>query len=106
MNRSINFKKRLYNFLFLLFSFFVFFYLIYILFLSERGIINLFTLQNELIINTKLYDEITQNNNDLIKKIDKLKIENLDLDYLEELNIKKNGIVNKNDILIVNSNNN
>ena len=106
MNRSINFKKRLYNFLFLLFSFFVFFYLIYILFLSERGIINLFTLHNELIINTKLYDEITQNNNDLIKKIDKLKIENLDLDYLEELNIKKNGIVNKNDILIVNSNNN
>ena len=106
MIRSINFKKRLYNFLFLLFSFFVFFYLIYILFLSERGIINLFTLQNELIINTKLYDEITQNNNDLIKKIDKLKIENLDLDYLEELNIKKNGIVNKNDILIVNSNNN
>ena len=106
MNRSINFKKRLYNFLFLLFSFFVFFYLIYILFLSERGIINLFTLQNELIINTKLYDEITQNKNDLIKKIDKLKIENLDLDYLEELNIKKNGIVNKNDILIVNSNNN
>ena len=90
----------------MLFSFFVFFYLIYILFLSERGIINLFTLQNELIINTKLYDEITQNNNDLIKKIDKLKIENLDLDYLEELNIKKNGIVNKNDILIVNSNNN
>ena len=90
MNRSINIKKRLYNFLFLLFSFFVFFYLIYILFLSERGIINLFTLQNELIINTKLYDEITQNNNDLIKKIDKLKIENLDLDYF----------------LIVNSNNN
>ena len=42
----------------------------------------------------------------MIKKIDKLKIENLDLDYLEELNIKKNGIVNKNDILIVNSNNN
>ena len=58
------------------------------------------------IINTKLYEEITQNNNDLIKKIDKLKIENLDLDYLEEINIKKNGIVNKNDILIVNSNNN
>ncbi len=106
MNRSINFRKRLYNFLFLLFSSFVFFYLIYILFLSERGIINFFTLQNELNINAKHYDEFTKNNNDLVKKINKLKIENLDLDYLEELNINKNGIVNKNDIIIVNSKNN
>ena len=106
MNKSINFKKRLYNFLFILFSFFILFYLTHILFISDRGILNYFSLKNEM--NHKLieYQEILQSNNTLYEKINKLNINNLDLDYLEELNIKKNGIVNKNDILIVNSNNN
>ena len=44
-------------------------------------------------------------NNNLINNISKLKLNNLDLDYLDEQNIKKNGYINNNDIIIVFSEN-
>ena len=47
MNKSIDFKKKLYNFIFLSFSFFIFFYLAYFLFFSENGLIKYISLKNE-----------------------------------------------------------
>ena len=101
MNRSIDFKKKLFNFVFLLFSFFIFFYLTYFLFFSENGIINHLSLKKEYNQIKLDHRKILQTNNDLSSKIEKLKIGTLDLDYLDELNIDKNGILDKNDIVIV-----
>ena len=100
MNKSIDFKNKLYNFIFLSLSFFIFFYLAYFLFFSENGLINHISLKNEYNRIKINQDKIFQANKNLIKKINKLKIDTIDLDYLDELNIDKNGNLDKNDIII------
>ena len=100
MIKSINFKKKLYNFIFLSLSFFIFFYLAYFLFFSENGLIKHISLKNEYNRLSINHNEIVQANKNLANKINKLKIETIDLDYLDELNIDKNGNLDKDDIII------
>ena len=63
--------------------------------------LNYFILKNKFNNKEMLYEENTKTNEELINKINKLKLNNIDLDYLEELNIKSNGYLNNNDIVII-----
>ena len=58
-------------------------------------------LKNTLNNSEMLYEELSQTNEKLINKINKLKLNGIDLDYLEELNIKSNGYLDNNDIVVI-----
>ena len=101
MNKSIVFKRKIHSFIFIIFSCFIFLYVSYFLIFSDRGVLNYFILKNKFNNKEMLYEENTKTNEELINKINKLKLNNIDLDYLEELNIKSNGYLNNNDIVII-----
>lgn len=105
MNKSLSFRKKLYSFIFILFTCFIFFYITYFLIYSDRGIIKHFVLKNDFNKKTINYNALSLKNNNLINNINKLKLNSIDLDYLDEQNIKKNGYLNNNDIIIVFSEN-
>ena len=100
MNKSLALKKKISLFLLLIISFFVFFYLFYFLINGDRGIISYFKInkinQN---LDTKLA-KLEKSNNYLIDRIDRLKTNNLDLDFLDEKIRENTGFLDSDEILI------
>ena len=100
MNKSLALKKKISLFLLLIISFFVFFYLFYFLINGDRGIISYFKVnkinQN---LDTKLA-KLEKSNNYLIDRIDRLKTNNLDLDFLDEKIRENTGFLGSDEILI------
>ena len=80
--------------------FFVFFYLFYFLINGDRGIISYFKInkinQN---LDTKLA-KLEKSNNYLVDRIDRLKTNSLDLDFLDEKIRENTGFLDSNEILI------
>ena len=101
MNKSISYKRKLNSFILVIFSCFIFLYISYFLIFSDKGALNYFILKNSLNNNKTLYEEISKTNEQLTNKINKLKLNGIDLDYLEELNIKSNGYLDNNDIVVI-----
>ena len=101
MNRSLTFKRKLYDFIFILMSFFILLYITYFLIFSDKGLFNFFILKNILKEKNMTYNKITLENENLINKINKLKLNSIDLDYLDELNVKHNGYIGNRDIVVV-----
>ncbi len=100
MNKSLVFKNKLYLFLSFLFFLFIFLYLLYFILNAERGIIAYYKLKNEqLDLKTKL-SKIENKNDFLINRVARLKINSLDLDYLEEQLRINTGYLAKNEIIV------
>ena len=100
MNKSLALKKKISLFLLLIISFFVFFYLLYFLINGDRGILSYIkinkTNQN---LDIKLA-KLEKSNNYLIDRIDRLKTNNLDLDFLDEKIRENTGFLDSDEILI------
>ena len=100
MNKSLALKKKISLFLLLLISFFVFFYLFYFLINGDRGILSYLKItkinQN---LDTKLA-KLEKSNNYLIDRIDRLKTNSLDLDFLDEKIRENTGFLDSDEILI------
>ena len=100
MNKSLALKKKISLFLLLIISFFVFFYLFYFLINGERGIISYFKIIK---INqdykTSLV-KLEKNNNYLIDRINRLKTNSLDLDFLDEKIRENTGFIDSDELLI------
>ncbi len=100
MNKSLALKKKISLFLLLVISFFIFFYLFYFLINGDRGIISYLkvnkTNQNLNINLTKL----EKSNNYLIDRINRLKTNTLDLDFLDEKIRENTGFIDSDEILI------
>ena len=100
MNKSLAFRNKLYLFLSLVFSFLILLYLIYFLINGERGMISFYTIKNQ---QNELQNELKKiklQNDFFVDRVQRLQINTIDLDYLDELNIDKNGNLDKNDIII------
>lgn len=100
MNKSLNFKYRIYRFCFLLFSILLFIYLLSFLINGKRGIFSYYEIQN---INENLnisYENVRLKNQELIDKISRLSPNNLDLDYLDEQLIINSGQHDENSLVI------
>tara|TARA_Y100000590_G_scaffold62818_1_gene67290 strand:- start:7538 stop:7801 length:264 start_codon:yes stop_codon:yes gene_type:complete len=82
-------------------SFFILLYITYFLIFSDKGLFNFFILKNNLKEKNMTYNKITLENENLINKINKLKLNSIDLDYLDELNVKHNGYIGNRDIVVV-----
>ena len=100
MNKSLALKKKISLFLLLIIFFFVFFYLFYFLINGDRGIISYFKInkinQN---LDTKLA-KLEKSNNYLIDRIDRLKTNSLDLDFLDEKIRENTGFLDSDEILV------
>ena len=100
MNKSLALKKKISLFLLLIISFFVFFYLFYFLINGDRGIISYFKINNiNQNLDTKLA-KLEKSNNYLIDRIDRLKTNSLDLDFLDEKIRENTGFLDSDEILV------
>ena len=100
MNKSLALKKKISLFLLLIISFFVFFYLFYFLINGDRGIISYFKINKiNLNLDTKLA-KLEKSNNYLVDRIDRLKTNSLDLDFLDEKIRENTGFLDSDEILI------
>ena len=100
MNKSLALKKKISLFLLLIISFFIFFYLFYFLLNGDRGIISYLKVSK---INHNLHINLTkieQSNNYLIDRINRLKTNSLDLDFLDEKIRENTGFIDSDEILI------
>ena len=100
MNKSLALKKKISLFLLLIVSFFVFFYLSYFLINGDRGIISYFKVNK---INQNLTSKLVKlekSNNYLVDRIDRLKTNSLDLDFLDEKIRENTGFLDSDEILI------
>jgi len=100
MNKSLALKKKISLFLLLVISFFIFFYLFYFLINGDRGIISYLkvnkTNHNLNISLTKL----EKSNIYLTDRINRLKTNSLDLDFLDEKIRENTGFIDSDEILI------
>tara|TARA_B100001121_G_C18347225_1_gene460777 strand:- start:275 stop:586 length:312 start_codon:yes stop_codon:yes gene_type:complete len=100
MNKSLALKKKISLFLLLIISFFVFFYLFYFLINGDRGILSYLKINNiNQNLDTKLA-KLEKSNNYLIDRIDRLKTNSLDLDFLDEKIRENTGFLDSDEILI------
>ena len=100
MNKSLALKKKISLFLLLIISFFVFFYLLYFLINGDRGILSYIKINK---INQNLdikLAKLEKSNNYLIDRIDRLKTNSLDLDFLDEKIRENTGFLDSDEILI------
>ena len=100
MNKSLALKKKISLFLLLIISFFVFFYLFYFLINGDRGILSYLKINK---INQSLdikLAKLEKSNNYLIDRIDRLKTNSLDLDFLDEKIRENTGFLDSDEILI------
>tara|TARA_X000000368_G_C22538009_1_gene496495 strand:+ start:54 stop:365 length:312 start_codon:yes stop_codon:yes gene_type:complete len=100
MNKSLALKNKFYLFFLLIVSLFISIYLFYFLINGERGIISYFKIKNNNSnYKTSLFD-LNRENDFLLNRIDRLKTDNIDLDFVDEKIREKTGFIENNEILI------
>ena len=100
MNKSLALQKKISLFLLLVISLFIFFYIFYFLINGDRGIISYLKVsKNNHNLNINL-SKLEKSNNYLIDKINRLKTNSLDLDFLDEKIRENTGFIDSDEILI------
>ena len=100
MNKSLAFRNKLYLFLSLFFSFLLFLYLFYFLINGERGMISFYKIKNQQIELQNELKKIKSKNNLFVDKVKRLKINTIDLDYLDEQIRLNTGYISENELAV------
>ena len=101
MNKSLALKKKLSLFLSLVFLFLIFLYISYFLINGDRGIISYITIKNQQEeLNIRL-DKLNSRNDLLENRIERLQVNTIDLDYLDEKIRQNTGFINEDEIMII-----
>ncbi len=101
MNKSVILKNRVILYLSFLVTFFIFIYLVYFLIYGQRGLLKyLYLTKQNQEYNQKL-NKLTLENDDLNDRIKRLQPNTVDLDFLDEQVRKKLGLIDKNEIVII-----
>ena len=100
MNKSLAFRNKLYLFLSLVISFLILLYLIYFLINGERGMISFYKIKNQQIELQNELKKITSKNNLFVDKVKRLKINTIDLDYLDEQIRLNTGYISENELVV------
>ena len=101
MNKSVVIKNRIILYFSFLVTFFIFLYLVYFLVYGQRGLLKYFYLvkQNQEYNSTLAH--LTSENQSLSNRIEKLQPNTVDLDFLDEQDRKKLGLIDKKEIVII-----
>ena len=99
-NKSLAFRNKLYLFLSLVISFLILLYLIYFLINGERGVISFFTINNQQIELQNELKKIKFQNDFFVDRVQRLQINTIDLDYLDEQIRLNTGYISENELAI------
>ena len=100
MNKSLALQKKISFFLFLVIFLFIFFYIFYFLINGDRGIISYLKVsKNNHNLNINLA-KLEKSNNYLVDRINRLKTNSLDLDFLDEKIRENTGFIDSDEMLI------
>ena len=101
MNKSVVLKNRIILYFSFLITFFIFLYLVYFLVYGQRGLLQYFYLSKQNQEYNQKLSQLTSENQYLSNQIKKLQPNTVDLDFLDEQAIKKLGLIDKNEIVII-----
>jgi cell division protein FtsB len=101
INKSLALKNKAYLFFILIISLFIFFYLLYFLINGQRGIISFFKISKLNDEHTILLSDLEKQNDFYSNKIERLKTNSIDLDFLDEKLREKTGFLDMNELLIL-----
>ena len=100
MNKSLALKNKLYLFFLLIISLFIFIYVLYFLINGERGIISYYKIKNESSDYKITLNSLDNKNDVMVDRINRLKTNTIDLDFLDEKIRDKTGFLKKNEVLV------
>ena len=101
MNKSVVLKNRIILYFSFLITFFIFLYLVYFLVYGQRGLLQYFYLTKQNQEYKETLAQLTSENQYLSNRIKKLQPNTVDLDFLDEQVIKKLGLIDKKEIVII-----
>ena len=101
MNKSLALKNKFYLFFLLLISLFLFLYIFYFLINGPRGIFSYYKIINQNKILKDNLNGLDIENTVLLNNINRLKINTVDLDFLDEKIREKTGYLDNNELLIL-----
>ena len=101
MNKSVVLKNRIILYFSFLITFFIFLYLVYFLVYGQRGLLQYFYLLKQNQEYNDTLSQLTSENQYMSNQIKKLQPNTLDLDFLDEQERKKLGMIDKNEIVII-----
>ncbi len=99
MNNYVLIKNLVLNSI-TMFSFIIFIFFISHIFFGERSIWKIFSLNSEIAMATKTYNEIINNKNNVMSEINLLRDNNLDSDYITEISYDLLGLIQSDQIVI------
>jgi len=100
MNKSLALKKKLYLFFSLISFFLIFLYFLYFLFYGEKSFVSYFKIKNQYLEYQKELSSLKKTNNFYIDRINRLKTNSIDLDYLDEQYRSKSSLSRDNEVII------
>ena len=101
MNKSVILKNKIILYLSFLITFFISIYLVYFLFNGQRGLLKYFYLTKQNQEYSQTLAKLKIENQYYIDRINRLKPNTVDLDFLDEQVRKKLGFIDKNEIVII-----
>ena len=99
MNNYLIRKKFVSNFITIL-SFFIFVFFISHIFLGERSIWKIFSLNSKIAAETKQYKSLLEDKKSILSEINLLRDNNLDSDYITEISHDLLGLIQSDQIVI------
>lgn len=99
MNNYLIRKKFVSNFITIL-TFFIFVFFISHIFFGERSIWKIFSLNSQIVAANKDYNTLIDNKKNIVTKINLLRDNNLDSDYISEISYDLLGLIQSDQIVI------
>ena len=100
MNKSLALKKKLYLFFSLISFFLIFLYFLYFLFYGEKSFVSYFKIKNQYLEYQKELSYLKKTNNYYTDRINRLKTNSIDLDYLDEKFRSKSSLLLDNEVIV------
>ena len=101
MNKSVILKNKIILYLSFLITFFISIYLVYFLINGQRGLLKYFYLTKQSQEYSQALAKLKVENQYYNDRINRLKPNTVDLDFLDEQVRKKLGFIDKNEIVII-----
>ena len=101
MNKSLALKNKFYLFFLLLTSLFIFLYIFYFLVNGPRGLISYYKIKNQNLSFKETLYNLDMRNKIILDRVNRLKVNTLDLDFLDEKIRENTGYLDDEELLVL-----